>query len=84
MVLVNIDDKMIGMFIDALDALIAHYHEYGYEMRDLVAMSTTAVELMNRRKNAVDNSKDVPDVEDPRDIPKPGHHYVYGQGYVKD
>jgi hypothetical protein len=84
LVIVNIDDKMIGMFIDSLDCLINHYHEYNYEMKDIVAMATTAVQLMERRKDAVDNSKEVPDVEDPRDIPRPGTHQVLGKGQVSD
>lgn len=53
-------------------------------MKDIVAMATTAVQLMERRKDAVDNSKEVPDVEDPRDIPRPGTHQVLGKGQVSD
>jgi hypothetical protein len=73
---------MIGMFIDGLDCLINHYHEYSYEMKDIVAMATTAVQLMERRKDAVDNSKEVPEIEDPRDIPQKGKKFVLGKGYV--
>lgn len=81
MVLLNLDDDHIGYMIDGFDCLINHYREYNYELEDVIKMAALAVAFQKRRKAAVDNNEEKPK-EDPRDVPRPGTHFVYGQGWV--
>jgi len=93
MVLLNVDDKQLSILIDSLDCLITHYHEYSYDLPDVIAMATTAVEFMEARKGAVnashgsindkENSSDYDPNMDP-DAKMPGHHWVMGKGWIKN
>src|ERR1044071_7660685 len=80
----NVDNRILGMLVDAVDCLVHHFDEYGYRLEEVVKFATLGVELQKRREGEpVAELQEEKPAYDEGDCPK-GTHFVLGKGCVEN
>ena|ERR1044071_4078278 len=81
----NVDNRILGMLVDAVDCLVHHFDEYGYRLEEVVKFATLGVELQKRREGEpvaeLQEEKYERNIDE--DCPK-GTHFVFGKGCVEN